>query len=184
MTDLSPPPSLLALASIFLRIGTFSFGGGLSGWIYREIVQARGWMTEDDFMSGVAVSQIMPGANVANLTIYVGHRLRGLPGAVTAIVALLTVPFFAVIALTSAYGLIKGIPHAQTALEGVAAAATGLLLIMVARGARRAAQRPTTLLAFLATFAAVGLFHVSLLPTVVVVGSLSVIAAWPRNRDA
>jgi chromate transporter len=130
------PPSLLALASVFFRIGMFSFGGGLSGWMYREVVQARGWLTEDEFLSGMAVGQILPGANVANLTIYIGHRLKGPLGAAAALVALLAVPFFAVIALAGGYGLIKNIPYAQTGLEGVAAAAIGLLLVVVARGAR------------------------------------------------
>jgi chromate transporter len=184
VTNPAPPPSILAISSVFFRIGLFSFGGGLTGWVYREVVQMRGWLAEDEFLSGMAVSQILPGANIANLAIYVGHRLKGLLGAVVALVALLIAPFFAVIALASAYGLIKTLAYAPTALEGVAAAAIGLLLIVVARGARRAARRPAALLAFLATFVAVGLLHFSLLLVVVVVGPLSVIAAWPRNTDA
>lgn len=177
-------PSLLAIASVFFRIGMFSFGGGLSGWIYREVVQMRGWLTEDEFLSGMAVSQILPGANITNLTVYVGYHLRGPIGAVVSVLALLTAPFFAVIALASAYGLIRGLPFAEVALEGVAAAAIGLLFLVVARGARRAAQRPAALAAMLATFVAVGLFHVSLLLAVIVIGPLSVIAAWPRKSDA
>lgn len=184
MTNRSPPPSILAISSVFFRIGMFSFGGGLTGWVYREIVQMRGWLEEDEFLSGMAVSQILPGANIANLAVYIGHRLRGPLGAVVSLVSLLSGPFFAVIALASAYELIKTLPYAQTALEGVAAAAIGLLLIVVGRGARRAARRPAALLAFLATFVAVGLLNVSLLATVIVVGTLSVIAAWPRGVDA
>jgi chromate transporter len=182
--DRAAPPSLFMIFSVFFRMGLLSFGGGLSGWVFREAVQMRGWLTEDEFLSGLAVSQIMPGANIANLSVYVGHRLKGWLGAVMALVGLLSGPFFAVIALASAYGLISAVPYAPAALQGVAAAAIGLLLIVVARGVRRAARRPAALAAVLATFVGVGLLHFSLLLVVFVVGPLSVIAAWPRGADA
>ena len=89
------PPTLLSLFTVFLRIGLFSFGGGLSGWIFREVVTLRGWIDEDEFMSGLAVAQILPGANVANLSLYIGQKLFGITGAVVALVGLLSGPFFA-----------------------------------------------------------------------------------------
>jgi chromate transporter len=178
------PPSLFALFSVFFRIGLFSFGGGLSGWVYREAVQTRRWLEEDTFLSGMALAQVLPGANIANLAVYVGHRLHGALGAVTAVVALLSGPFFAVIGLASVYGVLRDLPFAEAALEGVAAAAIGMLLLVVWKGAQRAARRPAALLAFAATFVAVGLLHWSLLAVVAVVGPLSVAAAWPREPDA
>ena len=51
---------------IFSRIGLTSFGGGLSGWLLREFVQSRKWLTEEEFFSGLAISQAMPGINVTN----------------------------------------------------------------------------------------------------------------------
>ena len=184
VTTPAPPPSILAIFSVFFRIGLLSFGGGLTGWVYREAVQMRHWLDEDEFLSGMAVSQVLPGANIANLSVYVGHRLRGPLGALVAVVGLLSGPFVAVIALASAYGVIKTLPFADAALDGVAAAAIGLLLLVVAKGARRVARRPAALVAFLVTFVAVGLLHWSLLAVVAVVGPLSVLAAWPRGADA
>lgn len=183
VTTAAAPPTIFAIFSVFFRIGLLSFGGGLSGWVYREAVQLRGWLSEDEFMSGLAVAQVLPGANIANLAVYVGHRLRGPFGAAVAVVALLGGPFFAVIALASAYGVIRTLPFADAALDGIAAAAIGLLLLVVARSARRAARRPAALAAFAVTFVAVGLLHWSLLAVVAVVGPLSVFAAWPRGAD-
>jgi chromate transporter len=57
--------SLPALIGTFAKIGLMSFGGALSGWLYREIVMRRRWLGEEDFLSGLALAQIMPGANVA-----------------------------------------------------------------------------------------------------------------------
>ena len=73
----SPPVSLPELMGAFAKIGLMSFGGALSGWMHREIVMRRHWLEETDFLNGLALAQIMPGANVANLSLYIGHKLRG-----------------------------------------------------------------------------------------------------------
>jgi chromate transporter len=182
--DSLSPPSIAAIFLVFFRIGLLSFGGGLSGWVFREVVLTQHWLDEEEFLSGMAVSQILPGANITNLAIYIGQRLLGWPGAAAALFGLLVGPFFAVIALMAGWSLLKSLPCAEEAMEGVAAAAIGLLLIIVARSARQAATRPAALIAFLATFVAVGIMHWSLLAVVAVVGPVSVWAAWPRGPDA
>ncbi|MDQ2080780.1 chromate transporter [Xanthobacteraceae bacterium Astr-EGSB] len=177
----APSPSITAIFLVFFRIGLLSFGGGLIGWVFREVVLIRHWLEEDEFLSGMALGQILPGANIANLTIFVGQRLRGLAGAAAGLFGLLVGPFFAVLALAAGYRMLQSLPHAEDAMEGVAAAAVGLLIVIVARGARSAMGRPSAALAFLATFAAVGIMHWSLLLVVAVVGPLSVWAAWPKG---
>jgi chromate transporter len=174
--------SVPAIFLVFFRIGLFSFGGGLSGWVYRDVVVLRGWLTEDEFLSGMAVSQILPGANIANLAVYIGQKLIGPVGVAAALLGLFSGPFFAVIALASGYHIVKTLPFADAALDGVAAAAIGLLLMVVAKSAQRAARHLATLAAFVATFVAVAVLHWPLLMVVVVVGSLSVWAAWMRHR--
>ncbi len=175
--------SIVAIFWVFFRIGIFSFGGGLTGWLYRDVVFIRGWLNEDEFLSGMAVSQVLPGANIANLSVYVGQKLNGAIGVAAALLGLLTGPFFAVIALASTYSLVKSLPYAETALDGVAAAAIGLILVVAGKGAQRAARRPEAFIAFAATFVAVGLLHWPLLVVVVIVGALSVTAAWLRRRS-
>jgi chromate transporter len=184
VTEPASPPSIAAIFSVFFRIGLLSFGGGLAGWVFREVVLMRHWLDEDEFMSGLAVGQILPGANITNLTVYVGQRLRGPAGAAAGLFGLLVGPFFAVLALTAGYRILATLPYAEDGLQGVAAAAIGLLLVIVVRGARQAVRRPSAVLAFLATFVAVGIMHWSLLGVVAVVGPLSVWAAWPRDADA
>jgi chromate transporter len=177
----APPPSIFAIFLIFSRIGLLSFGGGLSGWVYREIVVVHEWINEDEFMSGLAMSQILPGTNITNLAIYIGHKLRGVPGACVAIIGLLSGPFFAVIAVASTYSVIKSVRFAETAMEGVAAAAVGLLLLIVLRGIRHTGRDPAGLAALLATFVGVGVLHWSLVWVAAGVGILSIIAAWVRS---
>jgi chromate transporter len=95
--------SLADLIGVFAKIGLLSFGGALSGWMYREIVVRRRWLTEEDFLSGLALGQIMPGANVANLSLYIGQRLRGGMGAAAALLGMLLPPMALVIVLAALY---------------------------------------------------------------------------------
>lgn len=60
------PPTLLGLFLIFSRIGLTSFGGGLSGWLLREFVQDRDWISEEAFLNGQAISQTLPGIYECN----------------------------------------------------------------------------------------------------------------------
>jgi chromate transporter len=168
---------------VFFRIGLFSFGGGLAGWIYRDVVTLRGWMSGTDFLSGLALAQILPGANVTNLAVYVGQQLRGPAGAVCALVGLLTGPFFAVIGLVVTYDRIVGIPWIQDAMSGAAAAAIGLLLTMALKSAYQASRHLAPFLVVLITFVAVGILQWPLVPVVLCLAPVSVFLAWIRVRS-
>ena len=175
--------SLLSLYGVFLRLGLYSFGGGISSWVHREIVMVRGWVTEEEFMAGYALGQILPGVNSTNLTIFVGQHLRGAVGAVVALTGLLSGPFVAVIAVGIVYRNLLGIPGFQAAIAGVAAVAVGMLLRLGIVLARRVKRRVASALAMLATFVAVGLFNWPLVPVVLVLAPLSIAASWPRARS-
>jgi chromate transporter len=177
------PVSLLSLFLVFLRIGAFSFGGGLTGWVYREVVQQRQWMSEMDFLSGLALGQILPGANVTNLSVYIGQKLRGSVGALTALFALLAAPFFIVIGCASIYERIADIAWIRAATDGIAAAAIGLLLLVGWRSARHAGRNIPGLAVLIATFLAVGVLRLPLVPVVLCIAPISVAAAWIRRRN-
>lgn len=182
MNNEQQPVRLLAIFLVFFKLGAFSFGGGMTGWVYREVVQQRGWIGETDFLSGLAISQIIPGANVANLTIYVGQRLRGTIGALVAFSALLLVPFFIAIGMYTLYTTIAGLDLVSIGTDGVAAAAIGLLLLMAWRTGRQSVRSLRSALVLLATFIAVGVLHWSLVTSILCIAPVSIIAAWPRKK--
>ncbi len=173
---------LLSLFTVFCRIGAFSFGGGLSGWVYREVVLIRPWMSEEEFLSSLAVSQILPGTNISNLAVCVGLK-RGVLGACVALCGLLIAPFLAVIGLFALYNQIAGLAWLTSALDGVTAAAIGLLLLTVWKGGRSSVRGIPSALALLATFVMIGILHWPLVPVVFGVGIFSVAAAWPRKSN-
>lgn len=177
----SPIP-LLSLFGMFLEIGALSFGGGLSGWVYREVVMMRRWMSEDEFMSALALSQILPGTNISNLAVCVGLKARGLLGACIALCGLLVVPFFAVIALMLFYEQLADLSWLTSALDGVTAAAIGLLILAGLKGGKSATRSVQACVVVLVTFVMVAILHWPLLQVVLCMAPLSVLTAWLKGR--
>ena len=169
---------LLSIYRVFFEIGLFSFGGGLVPWIHREVVDIRKWMTNEEFLSGIALTQVMPGVNSTNTAIFVGQRLRGLSGASTALLAMLTGPFCCVLLAAVFYQQLLGLPGFQAAMVGVASAAIGMLLRMGVTSARITIRSAPPAIMMAATFAAVGLFRLPLIPVVCVMAPISVALAW------
>jgi chromate transporter len=183
----APPHSSIAPARlqdvyrVFFWIGLFSFGGGLTAWIHREVVLMRGWMTDDEFFSGYALAQVLPGVNSTNIAIYVGQHVRGARGATVALIGMLSAPFFVVIAAAITYHQLALIPGFSAAMAGIAAAAVGMLFRVALSSARGLHRKPHSVIALLASFVAVGLLQWPLFPVLAVIAPLSVAAAWPRK---
>ncbi|MCK0209452.1 chromate transporter [Starkeya koreensis] len=175
-----PEVSLAAIAALHLRIGCLSFGGGMTGLIYHEVVTKRGWLREAEFLSGLTICQILPGGNVVNLAIYVGQRLRGLPGAAVAFAALLGGPFFIIIGFMLVYERLAGLPFVAAGLNGVTAAAMGLMLMMTVRGAQLS-RHASSLAVIAATMIAVGVLHFPLIAVVCVAVPVSIALAARRR---
>ncbi|HUJ98258.1 MAG TPA: chromate transporter [Stellaceae bacterium] len=186
---MTPPPShgaprvsLAALFTTFAKIGLMSFGGALSGWMYREVVQRRHWLGEEEFLSGLALGQIMPGANVANLSLFIGQRLRGGRGALVALTGMLLPPMVLVLVLAAAYLRLDDVLWLHRLVGGVAAAAIGLTAMVGLRATRRIERRPAPVAALLAIFLAVGVLRWPMVPVVLVVAPLSVALAFLAAR--
>jgi len=175
--------SLVDIFALFARIGLTSFGGGLSAWIYREVVDRRRWLSEDEFLAGLTLAQILPGPNVINISIYIGQRLRGSAGSVTAAVALLLPPMIVAVGLVTLFHAYGDIAWLHDLLEGVAAAAIGLTFSVGYRAARHATQTnrwaPVVLLV---VFVAIGVLRWPLIPVVICVAPIAVLVARKRAQ--
>lgn len=172
--------SLGALFSVFFRIGLQSFGGGLVSWIYREVVTARSWMSDEEFLSGLSLCQILPGVNSTNAAIFVGQRLRGAAGAAAALTGLLLGPFGAILLAGLTYKTLLGTPGFPALVEGVGAVAMGLLARLGLQASRGIRPGLAPALAAAAVFIGVGLLQWPMLAVVAAVAPLSIAAAWPR----
>lgn len=181
-SDRPAPPGLLLIARVFLVIAMQSFGGGLSGWIRREIVQQRHWMEEQQFLSGLALCQIAPGPNAVNLSVFIGTTLRGRAGAAAALVGMLGVPMLVVLAMGAGVAALSQSPMVNSAMTGVGAAAIGLNLATGLRMVREGIRTPAAAGIAAAATLAIGGFGANFLLTLLVLVPASIaFAVWlPR----
>jgi chromate transporter len=124
--DRPRPRSKTDLFVSFTLLALQGFGGVLAV-VQRELVEKKRWLTKEEFVEEWAVAQIMPGPNVINLSITLGARYFGLPGAFTAIAGMLTFPLLVVLALALVYAEFAGNPHVAGSLRGMGAVAAGLV---------------------------------------------------------
>ena len=120
------PLSLTDLFVSFTLLALQGFGGVLTV-VQRELVEKKRWMTREEFVEEWAVAQIMPGPNVVNLSLMIGHRYFGLRGALAALAGMLTVPLVGVLLLALVYAQFAGHPGVAGALRGMGAVAAGLI---------------------------------------------------------
>src|SRR5205807_1738394 len=99
--DMIEPVPLRAWLGYFLRLGAFGFGGpiALAGYMQRDLVEERRWVTEDDYRRGLALAQLMPGPLAAQLAIYLGWVRGRVLGATLVAAAFILPSFLMVMAL-------------------------------------------------------------------------------------
>lgn len=123
---LNQPRSKTDLFVSFTLLALQGFGGVLAV-VQRELVDKKRWMTREQFVEDWAVAQVMPGPNVVNLSMMIGGRYFGLPGALAGIAGMLAAPMVVVIALAIAFGTVSDAAWAQGALRGMGAVSAGLI---------------------------------------------------------
>lgn len=182
-TPLAAPRSRADLFWSFTWLALQGFGGVLAV-VQRELVEKKRWLTREQFIEDWAVAQIMPGPNVVNLSMMIGDRHFGLPGALAALAGMLALPTVAVLALAALFATVADHAVAQQALRGMGAVAAGLIIATGLKliGALRANAMglPACAVAAVATFAAVVLLRVPLGWVVLVVGGGACLWAWHR----
>ncbi|PFH07784.1 chromate transporter [Collimonas sp. PA-H2] len=126
-----PTYTLWQLVLYFLRLGTFGFGGpvALVGYMHRDLVERRGWISESDYKEGLALAQIAPGPLAAQLGIYLGFVHFRIRGATAAGLAFVLPSFLMVVALGWAYVGFGGLTWMQSVFYGVGASVIGIMAI-------------------------------------------------------
>jgi chromate transporter len=166
--------SLKALVQVFATIGITSFGGGLSGWMYREVVELRRWMSAQEFLTGLSLARTLPGINVVNLAIWIGYRLRRGIGALGATCAVLVGPMVLIIVLAVLYSRWGQSELMHHVLLGVVAAALGLNLSMGVKSLRPATPTPFYAVVVVLVFLAVGVLHWPMVPVAIAAALVSI----------
>ena len=118
------------LAGYFLRLGTLGFGGpiALAAYMQRDLVERRGWFTQEEYLQGLAVSQTLPGPLAAQLAMWLGYVRRGFWGAVAAAIPFILPPFVIVSIVASLYVAFRGTTLIQALFYGIGPTVIALIL--------------------------------------------------------
>ena len=119
-------PNCKALFLGFMKLGLMGFGGVLP-LAHRLIVEDQKWLTSEKFTDLLGVCQILPGGNIVNMAVAIGYDFAGVKGAISAVFGLMLAPTIIVISLYQLYSSFQDIPMVQHMIQGLAAAAAGLL---------------------------------------------------------
>ncbi|MEI6945666.1 chromate transporter [Paraflavisolibacter sp. H34] len=130
-TPHQPPYSLKQLIGYFFKLGYAGFGGpvALVGYMHRDLVEERKWITEEEYRDGLALAQLAPGPLAAQLGIYLGYVHYQVLGATLCGLAFVLPSFLMVVAIGLAYTLFGGLPWMQAIFYGVGAAVVGIIAI-------------------------------------------------------
>jgi len=191
MTNPSPteerprPQSLTDLFLSFTVLALQGFGGVLA-IVQHEIVDRKRWMTKEEFVEDWAVAQIMPGPNVVNISLMIGARYFGLPGALTALAGMLTFPLILLLVLALVYGHYANHPGVAGALRGMGAVASGLIMAsglkLIHALKTNPLGMPWCIALALISFIAVALFRVPLVYVLIPLGIVGYVLAYRRLK--
>ena len=128
---IGPTYSLWQITAYFLRLGTLGFGGpvALVGYMHRDLVEQRKWISESDYKEGLTLAQLMPGPLAAQLAIYLGYVHYGVLGATLVGVGFVLPSFLMVVALGWAYQEYGGLTWMQSVFYGVGASVIAIIVI-------------------------------------------------------
>ena len=128
--NLTARPDLRDFLFYFLRLGTLGFGGpvALAGYMQKDLVEERKWVSERDYVEGLAFSQLSPGPLAAQLAMYLGWVRAGIPGATLTGAAFVLPSFLMVVALAALYVHYGQLGWIQGAFYGIGAAVIAIIV--------------------------------------------------------
>ena len=134
--------SLWSMFTLFLRIGSTAFGGfmALIAVVENHVVERRKLLTHEEMLDGVSLATMLPGPVAVNTVAYVGHRLRGIPGAIVCTVGVLLPSFLLLLALSVAYFSWGQLPLVSKLFMGFIPAVAAIILVAAWNMGRKAIQ--------------------------------------------
>ena len=183
--EVATPASLRELFFAFNWLALQGFGGVLPV-TQRELVERRRWLTQEQFVEMLAVSQVLPGPNVVNLALIFGDRAFGMRGAFAALAGMLLAPMVIVLVLAALYGQFAQVPAVTGALRGMGAVAGGLVIATGLKLLRTFKRNPMGVPISVALAATILLatawLRLPLVWMVLGLGGAAIVIAWSRLR--
>jgi len=153
---------ILNMFFTFFKIGSFTFGGGYAmiPLIETEVVTKKKWISKEDFLDIVVISQTFPGALVVNTSIFIGYRIGGLLGAVIGLLGVVLPSFFIILCIAVFFIKFRDYYYVDLVFKGISAAVPMLILIAVVSLSKSLKINYVNLIIILVTIASITFFNV------------------------
>lgn len=117
------------LFATFFKVGTFTIGGGYAmiPLMKAEVVERHHWLSDEEFLDVMSLSQAMPGVFAVNMATSVGYRLRGIRGSVAAITGNILMPIILILLIAVGFRHIHDNPWIERAFMGLRPAVVALI---------------------------------------------------------
>ena len=176
--------SLWQIFTVFAKIGAFTIGGG---YAMIPIIQAemsrRGWISDDDLPDIVALSQSAPGVMAVNISIFAGHRLRGVKGSIAATLGSILPSFLAILAIAVFFTAFRENPYVERAFKGIRPVVVSLILVPMVKMARTSCRSVWTWLTAIVSLLLVAFLNVSPIYIILCVLVLGFSLTWFRDSS-
>jgi chromate transporter len=168
----------------FFKIGAFTFGGGYAmiPIIQEEVVSKKKWIDENEFLDAIAVAQGSPGPVAVNTSIYVGYRVKGLPGALMAVLGTVLPSFFIILIIAKFFYQYRDNPILDKIFLGIRPAIVALILSAVYKLIKSSKLGYKKLIISLASVLAIVFLNISPIYLVIAGGLGSVIINKRLNK--
>ena len=152
----------LELYLAFVKIGAFTFGGGLAMMpiMQRELIEKRGWITEEELIDYFAIGQSTPGIIAVNVSTFVGYKRLGWFGGIIGTLGVVTPSWVIIMLLAGAISSVDKYPLAQKALRGINVAVAALLTSVIVKFSKKTIKNIWNALFMLLAFALIYFFKV------------------------
>lgn len=160
---------LLTMFVSFFKIGAFTFGGGYAmiPLIEAEVVNNREWLSKEDFLDILVISQTFPGALAVNSSIFIGYKIGGLMGAVLALLGVVLPSFFIILIIATFFFQFRNNVFVDLVFKGIAAAVPMLVLIAVVSLSKSIDKNLVNLFIIIITVIAISIFKIN--PIIVII---------------
>ncbi|ELR97927.1 chromate efflux transporter [Gloeocapsa sp. PCC 73106] len=177
------PDRLKELAQLFFKLGLIGFGGPQAhiAMIHEEAVGRRGWFTEEEFLEGVAICEMLPGPASTQMGIYTGYIRGGQLGALVAGICFVLPAFLIVVTLSWAYFRFQGVPQINDIFLGVSPVVIAIIWAFCWKLFKKALSGWQSVAIAIAVFIATSVFQINILLQFILAGIVGLIIYAPKR---
>ena len=162
---------LFSMFLAFLKIGAFTFGGGYAmiPLIEEEVVNRKKWITKEEFMDVLVISQSFPGALAINSSTFIGYKIGGFVGALLGLLGVALPSFLIILIVATVFMQFRNNHYVNLAFKGISAAVPMLVLVAVVSLGKSVQKNITNLI--LIIVGVIALTYLNINPIIVIIAS-------------